>query len=190
MVADSAGNVVKRIDYDSFGNIIADTNPALEVPFGFAGGLYDPDTELVRFGFRDYDPDIGRWTAKDPIFFAGGDTDLYGYVLNNPVILIDLRGLDQSPAGHLDWFSRSLSPTGGPPQGIDPVPIPWNEYKESIEENVILPVDEAINSIPPGTTTGNPYGDIGLNLYLMLRGMYDLFENEENKAEKDKGCNR
>jgi RHS repeat-associated protein len=93
VVADSAGNVVKRIDYDSFGNIIADTNPALEVPFGFAGGLYDPDTELVRFGFRDYDPDIGRWTAKDPIFFAGGDTDLYGYVLNDPINLIDPDGL-------------------------------------------------------------------------------------------------
>ncbi len=23
-----------------------------------------PDTELVRFGARDYDPRIGRWTAK------------------------------------------------------------------------------------------------------------------------------
>ena len=35
---------------------------------------------LVRFGARDYDPTIGRWTAKDPIDFAGGDTNLYGYV--------------------------------------------------------------------------------------------------------------
>jgi RHS repeat-associated protein len=92
VVADSAGNVVKRIDYDSFGNIIADTNPAFEVPFGFAGGLYDPDTELVRFGYRDYDPDVGRWTAKDPIFFAGGDTDLYGYVLNDPINRVDPYG--------------------------------------------------------------------------------------------------
>lgn len=37
VVADAAGNVVKRIDYDSFGNIIDDTDPAFEVPFGFAG---------------------------------------------------------------------------------------------------------------------------------------------------------
>ena len=49
-----------------------------------------------RFGYRDYDPDIGRWTAKDPIFFAGGDTDLYGYVLNDPVNLIDPLGLEFS----------------------------------------------------------------------------------------------
>ncbi len=93
VVADSAGNVVKRIDYDSFGNIIDDTNTAFDMPFGFAGGLHDRDTGLVRFGYRDYDPDIGRWTAKDPILFAGGDTDLYGYVLNDPVNWVDPYGL-------------------------------------------------------------------------------------------------
>jgi RHS repeat-associated protein len=93
VVADASGNVVKRIDYDSFGNIIDDTNPAFEVPFGFAGGLRDQDTGLVRFGYRDYDPDTGRWTAKDPIFFAGGDTDLYGYCLNDPVNVKDPVGL-------------------------------------------------------------------------------------------------
>jgi RHS repeat-associated protein len=85
--------VVKRIDYDSFGNIIADTNPGFSMPFGFAGGLYDKDTGLVRFGLRDYDPDTGRWTAKDPISFAGGDTDLYGYCLNDPVNFLDPLGL-------------------------------------------------------------------------------------------------
>ncbi|MFH1148135.1 MAG: RHS repeat-associated core domain-containing protein [Pseudomonadota bacterium] len=79
-------------NYDSFGNIVNDTDPSFAIPFGFAGGLYDRDTGLVRFGYRDYDPDIGRWTAKDPIFFAGGDTDLYGYVLNNPVNLTDPEG--------------------------------------------------------------------------------------------------
>ena len=93
LVADANGNVVKRIDYDSFGNVISDTDSSFEIPFGFAGGLYDGDTGLVRFGYRDYDPDIGRWTAKDPIFFAGGDTDLYGYCVNDPVNLVDVHGL-------------------------------------------------------------------------------------------------
>jgi YD repeat-containing protein len=44
MVADASGNVVKRITYDSFGNILEDTNPSLTMPFGFAGGLHDRDT--------------------------------------------------------------------------------------------------------------------------------------------------
>ncbi|HHH46990.1 MAG TPA: RHS repeat-associated core domain-containing protein [Thiotrichales bacterium] len=61
-------------------------------PFGFAGGLYDPDAGLVRFGARDYDAEVGRWTAVDPILFAGGDTNLYGYVLNDPVNGFDPDG--------------------------------------------------------------------------------------------------
>ncbi|MFH2044280.1 MAG: RHS repeat-associated core domain-containing protein, partial [Pseudomonadota bacterium] len=92
-VSDSSGNIIKQIDYDSFGNIISDTNPGFTVPFGFAGGLHDRDTGLVRFGYRDFDPSIGRWAAKDPIDFAGGDPNLYGYVLNDPVNLVDPFGL-------------------------------------------------------------------------------------------------
>ena len=93
LVADGSGNVVKRISYDSFGNILEDTNPSFTIPFGFAGGLHDRDTGLVRFGYRDYDPEVGRWTAKDPIGFEGGDTDLYGYILNNPINFVDENGL-------------------------------------------------------------------------------------------------
>jgi RHS repeat-associated protein len=98
VVADASGTVVKRIDYDSFGNIISDSDPTFEIPFGFAGGLHDIDTGLVRFGHRDYDPDVGRWTAKDPIGFAGADTDLYGYCLNDGVNLVDPFGLESSLA--------------------------------------------------------------------------------------------
>jgi RHS repeat-associated protein len=92
-VVDSTGTIVKRIDYDSFGNIISDSNPGFSVPFGFAGGLHDRDTGLVRFGARDYDPAIGRFVAKDPIDFAGGDTNLYAYVMSDPVNMIDPGGL-------------------------------------------------------------------------------------------------
>lgn len=93
MVSDTVGNVVKQIRYDTFGNVIDDTNPSFAMPFGFAGGLYDTQTGLIRFGLRDYDPGVGRWTAKDPIFFSGGDTDLYGYCMNDPVNFVDPEGL-------------------------------------------------------------------------------------------------
>ncbi|MBL6972710.1 MAG: RHS repeat-associated core domain-containing protein, partial [Desulfobacterales bacterium] len=53
-VADSSGKVVKQISYDTFGYILNDTDPPFEIPFGFAGGLHDRDTGLVRFGYRDY----------------------------------------------------------------------------------------------------------------------------------------
>ncbi|MFP2930737.1 PA14 domain-containing protein [Pyxidicoccus sp. 3LG] len=72
------GTVAQVLEYDAWGNVLTDSNPGLQ-PFGFAGGLYDQDTKLVRFGARDYDAEVGRWTAKDPIRFAGGDSNLYAY---------------------------------------------------------------------------------------------------------------
>ena len=93
IVTDSAGNTVNQIDYDSFGNILTDSNPTFTVPFGFAGGLHDRDINLVRFGFRDYDPEMARWTAKDPIGFKGRDVDVWGYVQNDPINKADPLGL-------------------------------------------------------------------------------------------------
>jgi RHS repeat-associated protein len=92
VVNTSTGVVAEEIDYDEFGNVVNDTNPGFQ-PFGFAGGLYDQDTKLVRFGARDYNPSVGRWTAKDPILFNGGDTNLYVYVLNDPLNMRDPGGL-------------------------------------------------------------------------------------------------
>jgi len=80
------------MNYDVWGNVIQDSNPGFQ-PFGFAGGLYDSDTQLVRFGARDYDTETGRWTVKDPIGFAGGDTNLYGYVVGDPVNWVDPVGI-------------------------------------------------------------------------------------------------
>jgi RHS repeat-associated protein len=61
------------------------------VPFGFAGGLLDRETGLTRFGARDYDPRIGRWTAKDPLDARGG-TNLFQYAAGDPANLIDPLG--------------------------------------------------------------------------------------------------
>jgi RHS repeat-associated protein len=87
----SSGTVVEEIDYDEFGVVTNDTVPGT-IAFGFAGGLYDFDTGLVRFGARDYDASVGRWTSKDPIRFDGGSFNLYGYVINDPVNLRDPAG--------------------------------------------------------------------------------------------------
>src|SRR5438477_8463401 len=84
---------VKMLAYDAFGNVVADSNPAFDLPIGFAGGLADGATGLVRFGLRDYDPAAGRWAARDPILFAGGQTNLYAYVGNDPINFRDPSGL-------------------------------------------------------------------------------------------------
>ncbi len=98
LVVDSAtGIIAQQVDYDEFGNVLSDTNPGFQ-PFGYAGGLYDQHTKLTRFGARDYDAATGRWTAKDPIRFAGGDTNLFNYVVNDPINAIDPSGLAGPPS--------------------------------------------------------------------------------------------
>jgi uncharacterized protein RhaS with RHS repeats len=58
-ITDESGNVIKAIEYDSFGNVVSDSNESFEIPFGF----------------------------------AGGDTNLYGYVTSDPVNFVDPTGL-------------------------------------------------------------------------------------------------
>jgi RHS repeat-associated protein len=85
--------VVKKLQYDSYGVLISDSNPSFTLALGYAGGLADEGTKLVRFGFRDYDPHSGRWTAKDPILLDGEQSNLYAYVNNNPIQYRDPCGL-------------------------------------------------------------------------------------------------
>lgn len=85
------GELAAAMNFDEFGRPLT---YAGFVPFGFAGGLSDSDTQLIRFGARDYDPATGRWTAKDSLDFMGGDADLYAYVGDDPVNFIDPAGLD------------------------------------------------------------------------------------------------
>jgi RHS repeat-associated protein len=95
VVVNGAGHVLKTIQYDSFGNVTATGGgtPDFFLPIGFAGGLTDAVTGLVHFGFRDYDPIAGRWTARDPSLYAGGQGNLYVYVGNDPVGHYDPLGL-------------------------------------------------------------------------------------------------
>ncbi|MBI3387014.1 MAG: hypothetical protein HY027_04650 [Deltaproteobacteria bacterium] len=96
------GSIVQRMNHDEFGRVTGDVVAGgfTRVPFGFAGGLYDPDTGLVRFGARDYDPPSGRWTTKAPDGFNGG-VNLYEYAANDPVKLVDRTGLEPLVVAHV-----------------------------------------------------------------------------------------
>ena len=91
LVRVSDGSVAQRIDYNENGRVVYDSNPGFQA-YGFAGGIYDFSTSLVKFGVRWYDPSNLRWTTKDPIQFDGGDMNLYGYVVQDPINLIDSQG--------------------------------------------------------------------------------------------------
>lgn len=103
----ATGAIAQQLDYDAFGRVVQNTNPGFQ-PFGFAGGLYDEHTGLVRFGARDYDATTGRWTAKDPALFQGGTANLYAYVGNDPINALDPTGLYTVPELNATQVIRNI----------------------------------------------------------------------------------
>ena len=98
------GSIAQRLDYDEAGRITLNSNPGFQ-PFAYAGGIADRHTRFVRFGARDYDPETGRWTTKDPILFFGGSSNLYAYTLEDPVNEVDPDGLQPVNLGG-GWTGR------------------------------------------------------------------------------------
>ncbi|MCK5147777.1 RHS repeat-associated core domain-containing protein [bacterium] len=86
----TTGAVAQRLDYDAFGQVLLNSNPDFQ-PFGYAGCLSDTHTGLMRFGARDYDAGVGRWTAKEPLGFNGSN-NFYSYCHNDPLNLVDPGG--------------------------------------------------------------------------------------------------
>jgi RHS repeat-associated protein len=172
VVNTSTGAIAEQIDYDEFGNVIKDTNPGFQ-PLGFAGGLYDADTKFVRFGARDYNPAIGRWTAKDRILFAGGDTNLYGYVLNDPINLNDPSG-----NGWPDWVISTAAALG-----IDIT-------SAKVQGQPLDPVALALDAVPfPAGSTGAVVGMAvdPENARNVCTGIQDIRKQGQNEGVGNSG---
>ena len=98
-----SGAVVKRLEYDAYG-VETDLDTGFFLPIGYAGGLRDPVTRLVRFGLRDYEPESGRFTARDPAGFDGSSRNLFAYASNSPVSFRDLDGRRRSGSRRMpEW---------------------------------------------------------------------------------------
>jgi RHS repeat-associated protein len=92
-LVNSSGLVVNHIKYDSYGNIVSQSDAGLVSQFLYTGRDFDPATGLYFFRARYYAPTIGRFLSEDPIEFFAGDPNLYRYVGNEPVMGTDPTGL-------------------------------------------------------------------------------------------------
>ncbi|OFZ23381.1 MAG: hypothetical protein A2X94_13215 [Bdellovibrionales bacterium GWB1_55_8] len=63
------------------------------VAYGYTGRQLDPESQSYYYRARTYLPEVGRFAQPDPIGFEGGDTNLYRYVLNDPLSFVDPDGL-------------------------------------------------------------------------------------------------
>ncbi|HMO83331.1 MAG TPA: RHS repeat-associated core domain-containing protein [Lacipirellulaceae bacterium] len=103
---DSSGELRLHRRFDGFGNIVAESYYDAEgdplepgwfgyaaLAFAYTGRPYDETTVLQNNLHRWYALKVGRWMSEDPIGFAGGDANLYRYVVNQPINLKDPSGL-------------------------------------------------------------------------------------------------
>jgi RHS repeat-associated protein len=95
-IVGSTGSELDHIVYDSFGNIVTETDAANGDRFKFAGMQYDAVTGQYYDHARSYGSIVGRFTGRDPIGFAAGDSNLYRYVGNDTTYAVD-------PTGEIVW---------------------------------------------------------------------------------------
>jgi RHS repeat-associated protein len=88
-LTDASGTVTFSFGYDSFGNVTSGS----ATRYTYTGRERDPDTGLMYYRARWYDPQMGRFISEDPIGFHGGEIDLYVYVRNNATRFHDPLGL-------------------------------------------------------------------------------------------------
>jgi RHS repeat-associated protein len=93
-LTDDAGTPQTAYTYEPFGassETAADDN-ALQ-----HAGRENDRTGLYYYRARYYHPRLQRFLSEDPIEFAAGDLNLYGFVSGDPITWIDPLGLDKEP---------------------------------------------------------------------------------------------
>jgi RHS repeat-associated protein len=92
-LVDDSGNLLNHRTFDSYGNLVSETDGSFESRYSFTGREFDAETGLHYYRARYYDGELGRFVSQDPIGFIGGSTNLYRYVKNSPMDRTDPSGL-------------------------------------------------------------------------------------------------
>ncbi|HEU4714499.1 MAG TPA: RHS repeat-associated core domain-containing protein [Pyrinomonadaceae bacterium] len=128
-LTDSTGNVVETLSYDSFGNNAG----SARTRYTYTGRERDPDTGLLYYRARFYDPQLGRFMSEDPIGLAGG-INFYAYVGNSPVNYIDPWGLQKRTCKvliELIWEAFNMLQDRASDLINDPQNLQWSHWSKS-----------------------------------------------------------
>ena len=185
--------------YQKSGSFLADDS----LDFGYLGKPYNADTELYDYGFRDYSPEIARFTTVDPI---RDGRNWYCYVVNDPVNFVDLWGLcgsdgkkltDEQLATAKFFLGESIN---GTPINYDDINI-YNyavdaETLRKLAENIDLPEErkeETINNLQnPTRGTSLPGGNIYMpgnminNEAILVHEIYHQVQYDSNPNTLEK----
>jgi RHS repeat-associated protein len=119
-ICDTTGDIQERYTYDAFGkqNIFdADFTIKTGTEFNwnrtFTGQVLDIETGLILYRNRYFHVKFGRFISKDPIEYHANDINLYRYVYNSPIIILDANGFGPSIGINIEASSYVYIGWGG-----------------------------------------------------------------------------
>jgi len=124
-ITDSNQSIVKQYKYDAYGMKYYESGLPLTDEFAYTARELHDRTGLYYYRSRFYSPQLGRFISQDPIGLLGG-TNLYAYVGNNPVNLIDPLGLCEREPNKWAAMRTAI-------QIADIIPIPHPYYQIPME---------------------------------------------------------
>ena len=124
LIPDIEGSIIGTLDavtgtLTNFGYLPYGESTSISGTFRYTGQRIDPETNgLYYYRARMYMPAWGRFMRHDPIGFQGG-TNLYAYVSNNPLNLLDPFGFSQdSSRGAGGWLTAAQNWLGAIGQNL------------------------------------------------------------------------
>jgi len=122
-ITGNTGAPVWSWDHDPFGNGQPSTSGGFAYNLRLPGQYYDSETGLFHNNARDYDPATGRYIQPDPIGLAGG-ANIYGYVANNPINMVDMLGLTQNDINVAKAIAKETQPDLNFPENYTIIDLP------------------------------------------------------------------
>jgi len=105
-LSDVNGALLEQHVYDSFGKSAGSTLTR----YGYTGRERDPDTDLLYYRARTYDPKVGRFYSEDPIGLRG-DSNMFAYTANDPIRFTDPSGTQMR--SDRNWNEGEINPLTG-----------------------------------------------------------------------------
>lgn len=113
LVNTASGNMSGAYDYGPFGEILRQSGDyATLSPYRFSTKYTDDESGFLDYGYRYYNPTVGRWISRDPIEESGG-LNLYGMVGNDLVGRIDLLGMAWNSAKGIEALKAAIEVSKG-----------------------------------------------------------------------------
>jgi RHS repeat-associated protein len=162
----ASGAQTARYVYSPLGELLEADGPlARRQPFRFSTKYHDEETGTYYYGYRDYEPETGRWLSRDPIGEEGG-ANLFALVDNCPINFVDRLGMDRFRAVVV---GKSFIAKLGPQK----TPIPtWVPKGQEMAESLY-----GLNENPQSDTKDGQYRLYSrLSLFFECCGEYIAFE--------------